>query len=131
VLKLTELQPDWQEVDLTDGWRAWLAETDDATGFQRQEILTRHNTANNAQGCARLFKQYLSSKPKSAVQAPPVQPAGTGASAVSTGTPPAPQAAFNPTQAEVKDFYKRAAIGRASDAERAKFDAWRAAQIGR
>ena len=130
VLKLTELQPDWQEIDLTDGWRAWLAEVDDATGFQRQEILTRHNSANNAQGCARMFKQYLT-KARPAVPTPPVQPAGTGASAATTGTPPSAQPAFNPTAAEIKDFYKRAAIGKATDAERAKFDAWRAAQTGR
>lgn len=130
MVKLAELQPDWQEIDATDKWRQWLAETDDATGFQRQEILDRHNRANNAAGCARMFKQFQA-KMKPTTPTPPVQPAGTGANAMAGGNPPAPQAAFNPTAAEVRDFYKRAAIGKVSNEERAKFDAWRAAQMAR
>ena len=127
---LTKELPEWQEIDAQDAWKAWLAQIDDATGFERQAILTRHNTANNVAGVVKVFKNYLKDTKRELPQ-PPVAPHGTGANAQGSGTPPQPQAAFNPTPAQIKDFYSRAARNKVTDQERAQMDAWLKAQNAR
>lgn len=127
---LTAALPEWQEIDATDAWRTWLAQIDDATGFQRQEILTRHNSANNVAGVLKVFKTFLKDSKRELPQ-PPVAPHGTGANAQGSGTPPQPQATFHPTPAQVKDYYKRSALNKVTAEERAQMDAWLRAQNGR
>lgn len=130
ISELTAALPEWQEIDAQDAWKEWLAQIDDATGFERQAILTRHNTANNVAGVVRVFKNFLKDTKKELPQ-PPVAPHGTGANAQGSGTPPQPQAAFNPTPAQIKDFYSRAARNKVTDQERAQMDAWLKAQNSR
>lgn len=130
ISELTAALPEWQEIDAQDAWKAWLAQTDEATGFERQAILTRHNTANNVAGVVRVFRSFLKDTKKELPQ-PPVAPHGTGANAQGSGTPPQPQAAFNPTSAQIKDFYSRAARNKVTDTERAQMDAWLKAQNAR
>jgi hypothetical protein len=127
---LTKDLPEWQEIDATDAWKAWLAQTDDSTGFQRQEVLTRHNTANNVAGVVKVFRNFLKDTKKELPQ-PPVAPHGTGANAQGSGTPPQPQAAFNPTPAQIKDYYSRAARNKVTAQEREQMDAWNAARNAR
>lgn len=130
ISELTAALPEWQEIDAQDAWKAWLAQIDDATGFERQAILTRHNTANNVAGVVKVFKNFLKDTKRELPQ-PPVAPHGTGANAQGSGTPPQPQATFHPTPAQVKDYYKRSALNKVTAEERAQMDAWLRAQNGR
>ena len=126
---LTAALPDWQEIDATDAWKAWLAQIDDSTGFQRQEVLTRHNHANNVAGVVRVFKNFLKDTKKEPPQ-PPVAPHGTGANATSAGATAQPAVAFNPTPAQIKDYYSRAARNKVTAQEREQMDAWNRARNG-
>jgi hypothetical protein len=119
--KLTELVPNYLEIDQSEDWREWLAQEDEASGLQRQVILSNHTHVLNAQKVARMFSDFLKTKTK---PAPPVVGKGNGAGP--SGEPPpaaSPAAARAPTDAEVKDFYKRAALGRVKDTERVEFEA--------
>lgn len=129
---LTAALPDWQEIDATDAWRKWLAQTyTDEFGESRehQYMLTKFNTANNVAGVVKVFKMFLKDSKKELPQ-PPVAPHGTGANAQGSGTPPQPQAAFNPTPKQITDYFTRAARNKVSDAERTQMDAWLKARNG-
>ena len=119
--KLTEQVPNWQAIDAGDDWKAWLAEEDESTGVERQGLLDAHVSKANAVKVAAMFRAFLKTKE---LPVPPVTPNGTGASP--GGEPPVqpnPQGLGKPTPAEVKDFYKRAALGKVKDQERIAFEA--------
>lgn len=120
--RLTELVPNYQEIDVDPAWLSWLAQEDESSGEERQGILTRHIAAQNAAKVARMFEAFLKTrKPR---PQPPVVGSGTGAGPSGDPPPPAsPNAAKPPTDVEVRDFYKRAALGRVKDAERIEFEA--------
>jgi len=114
--------PDYMEIDQTDGWREWLAQEDPATGMVRQEILNAHAGAQNAAKVASMFKRYLKeSKPKA--PEPPIAPHGTATNAGGSSNDAPAQAQGAPNRAEIKDYYRRAALGKVSDAERVQFEA--------
>lgn len=117
--RLLELYPNYVAVDDTDGWRAWLRQKDPTARIERGTILHHLVQAQDADGVAGMFQQYEAlSKPP----VPPVAPNGTAAPAAEA---PAPAQAVGKalTPAEIRDFYKRAAIGKVTDQERAAFEA--------
>lgn len=117
---LTEALPNWREVDVTPGWHAWLAQNDESTGFQRQAILNDHSRRQDVARIVAMFRQYEgTNRPP----APPMAPHGTAANGTGAPAAPAPAAKGRPSQAEIKDFYKRAALGKVKDSERAEFEA--------
>jgi hypothetical protein len=118
--RLAELVPDYQEIDASDEWKLWLAEEDEATGMIRQKILNAKIRRKGAEGAAEVFEAFK--KMREQPPEPPVSPSS------SAGTPQAPvpslaAAKGYPSAAEIKDFYKRAAIGKVSDKERSEFEA--------
>lgn len=118
--KLAALVPDYQEIDASDEWKLWLAEVDEATGMTRQEILNAKIRRKGAQGAAEMFEAFKQAQ--ETPPAPPVSPSSSG------GQPqaPVPTALASkgyPSAAEIKDFYKRSAIGKVSDKERSEFEA--------
>lgn len=119
--KLIELVPDFEEVDASDGWKAWLAEDDPATGVQRQQLLNVHVEKQNAAMVARMFDAYSATLARPPV--PPVAPNGSGAIPQGDLPPANPSALMRPTAQEVRDFYKRAALGKVKDQERKEFEA--------
>lgn len=125
--KLIELVPNYQEIDVDPRWNdettGWLAQ-DDENGVQRQQLLNIHIANGNAPKVAKMFKDFIASITPQA-PTPPVTPSGTGAAPGGDGAVPAAVVAglTAPTDAEVKDFYKRAAIGKVKDDERATFEA--------
>jgi hypothetical protein len=125
--KLTELFPRWEEVNKTDAWLAWLAEDDEASGLQRQAILSQHRSSLNAAGVATVFKAFEKSQHR---PAPPVAPARTTVAGASPAAAAAAPGQGYPTEAEKREFYKRASTIRnprdprfVTDKERAEFEA--------
>ena len=126
---IEEAIPNYKVLDKDEGWLTWLDEEDESTGMVRQEILTRHCARLDAPKVIKMFQAYLAQATPAAPPAPPVTPAGSGASG--GDTPPAPPVRGNgyPSQAEIKDFYRRSATKRpgdpgfVTDKERADFEA--------
>ena len=129
---IEEAVPNYRVLDKDEGWLAWLDEEDAATGLVRQDILTQHCARLNAPKVIKMFQAYIEHAAKAApvVPEPPVAPSGSGASG--GDTPPQPLRGAGtgyPTQAEIKDFYKRSATkkpgdpGFVTDKERADFEA--------
>jgi len=126
---LTEQLPNWREVDADQRWRAWLAEEDE-NEVVRQTILNVYIEKANAIGAARMMKKWKATlapapAPVSAPPPPPMTPSGSGANPEGgNAPPPSPaQQAGAPTDVEVKDFYKRSALGKVKEAERVSFEA--------
>jgi hypothetical protein len=136
------LPPDWREIDRSPEWLAWLGQVDDRTGETRAVTLDRLNARNDAPRCARIFLEFLATQappvaspppaatppaaPTPPAARPPVTPPGSGAGG-GDGTPPARSERLTPpTQTEIRDFYKRASLGKVTDEERALFERRRA-----
>jgi len=127
-----EAVPNYRVLDKDEGWLTWLDEEDAATGLVRQEILTRHCARLDAPKVVKMFQAYLAQAAAAAPQVPepPIAPSGSGATGGDT-PPQLPRGAGTgyPTQAEIKDFFKRSAtkkpgdVGFVTDKERAEFEA--------
>lgn len=116
---LLELVPDYQTIDNSPGWMAWLAEKKGPRGKERQDVLNVHLRVGDADAVAAMFEQYR------AESAPPPAPITAHAEGgQQSDTPPSRSSALlPPTEKEIRDYYKRAAIGKVSDAERTTFEA--------
>lgn len=120
--RLAEAVPNYQQIDTDPRWLEWLAEVDASTGLERQELLTRHVQRFDAQRAAGMFKAFLGDAGAAPASAPPpVAPAASAAPAVDA--PPVASTKGYPSQAEIRDYYKRAALGKVSDAEVKEFEA--------
>lgn len=126
--KLAELVPDYREIDDSDEWRLWLAAVDEETEEQRQVTLMRYHQALNANQVAKLFNRFKKESTPAPVPTPPVAPHG-GGTPDGAGAPRPPSAALTiPTDAEVRDFYRRRATkkpgqqGYISDQEAVQFE---------
>ena len=126
--KLYELAPDLDDKD--ENWLAWLAQEDEATGLQRQAILTQHVAKRDAVKAAKMHAQWKASIAAPAPPAPPVSPSGSGAAPAGLD-PRQPTMLKAPTQAEIKEFYKRASLGKVTDAQRVEFEARLKLRAGR
>lgn len=121
--QITALVPTWREVNVDEGFLAWLAEDD----FEQQDNLDKGIARRSATKVANVFKTYLKTKER---PAPPVAPNGTGASG--GGDMPQPAAGGKtgyPSKDEIQAFYKRASTvrkgqtGYVTDQERTEFEA--------
>ena len=123
--------PTWQTTDKEPRWLTWLAGVDETSGLQRQKLVDIHKADYNAAGIVRMLQSFVVSlAPVKIPEAPPETPPtlnGTGGD-----LPPnaAPGSDGRPlTAAEIKDGYKRKAIGKMSKEEADLFDARVAAQM--
>lgn len=126
--KLYELAPDLDDKD--ENWLAWLAQEDEATGLQRQVILTQHVTKRDAVKAAKMHAQWKASTAAPAPPAPPVAPNGSGASPAGLD-PQQAKVLKAPTQVEIREFYKKASLGKVTDAQRKEFEARLKLRAGR
>lgn len=117
---LLELVPDYETIDVSPQWHAWLAEKKGPRGQQRQAVLDAHIRVGDAQAVAGMFEDF-----RKAVAPPPAPVAPHGDGGPHEDNPPrGPGALMNaPSEKEIRDYYKRAALGRVTDAERATFEA--------
>lgn len=126
---IEEAIPNYRVLDKDEGWLTWLDGEDESTGMVRQEILTRHCARLDAPKVIKMFQTYLALAAPPAPPAPPVTPAGSGASGGDTPPAPAQRGTGYPSQAEIRDFYRRSATkkptdpGFVTDKERADFEA--------
>jgi hypothetical protein len=120
--KLAELIPNYEAIDAGDDWKAWLAEEDESTGVERQAILDTHIGKLDATKVAGMFRMFLKTKTPSP---PPISPNGTGATSGNESAAASSNTAglLPPTTAEIKDYYKRAALRKVTDQERVQFEA--------
>lgn len=125
---LAEEVPDFNEVNASEGWLAWLAQDDETTGVQRQILLDQHVGRGDSKRVAGMLKTYKKLA-EGATPTPPITPQGSGAAM--PGTPPPQQMPSAPTKAEIKDYYKRAALGKVKDSERQEFEARMKLRAGR
>ena len=129
--KLSEQVPNWRTLDVDPRWREWLSE-DDEHGVQRQSILDIHIGNGNAVQVGRMFKAWEKTVAPPATPVPPapplpkptITPNGSGASAGDAPPVNSNAAAKGaPSGAEVKDYYKRSALGKVKAEERIEFEA--------
>lgn len=120
--RLGELVPNYAEIDVEPAWIDWLRQEDETTGLERNQILQAHIQALHAPRVAKVFADYIRSKRQTPV--PPIAAKGDGAGP-SGGPPPqaAPGSLKAPSDAEVKEYFKRSALGKVKDAERVAFEA--------
>lgn len=122
---LLQLVPDYAEIDndpaFTDGW---LEGIDEASGIKRGNILDHHVKRFDATHVAKIFQGFKASRHR---PTPPMAPSGTAA-----GGSPEPQPTHRltaPTNVELKEYFKRAALGKVSEQERANFEARMALRV--
>lgn len=133
---LTEQLPNWREVDSDQRWRTWLAEEDE-NEVVRQTILNVYIEKANAIGAAKMMRKWIATltpapKPAQVPPPPPMTPSGSGANPEGGNAPPPTPAAMQgtPTDAEVKDYFKRSALGKVKPDERVAFEAQLALRHG-
>lgn len=117
--------PDYESINTSDGFLAWLDEIDPVYGLPRQDALTKAGDARDAERVAAIFLAY-----KATLQAPaPTPPATTKldkqVAPRSTASTPAPTPArVTFTVAEVQAFYRAVQRGeyRGREAEAAALE---------
>jgi hypothetical protein len=122
---LTAAWPLWRAEDLDQKWRDWLAEEGD-DGAVRQQVLNIHIANRDVPKIMRIRKVFEKLFVTPPVPVPPITPSGGGAAPTLDAVPASREdvsALTYPSQAEVKDFYKRSALGKVKDDERTKFEA--------
>lgn len=121
---LDSLAPNWREVNKDQRWIDWLSQDDPTSGLWRQDLVDQYQARGDAARLAGLIKQWeREAGAVSTPGTPPVLPAssaGHGSTPAPAG-PPVTQGP--PSNAEIRDFYKRKAIGRIKPDEVAAFEA--------
>lgn len=129
--KLSEQVPNWRTLDVDPRWREWLSE-DDEHGVQRQSILDIHIGNRNAVQVGRMFRNWEKTVAPPAIPAPPAPPlpkptiTPNGSGAAAEAAPPVNANAVAkgaPSGADVKDYFKRSALGKVKAEERIEFEA--------
>lgn len=121
--KLASVVPDWEQVNASENFLAWLGEADPIYGQTRQAALTAAQQNLDVARVSAIFNAFKATLPK----ANPAQ--GNLAKQVSPKTaasaPPAPTEKPVVTQAQIQAFYKEVATGkyRGREVEAAQLEA--------
>lgn len=121
--KLTQVVPDWEQINANEDFLAWLADVDPVYGQPRQTALTTAQQKLDVARVAAVFNAFKATLPK------PNQAQNSLAKQVSPKTaasaPPAPTEKPVITQAQIQAFYKDVATGkyRGREAEAANLEA--------
>lgn len=119
--RLEEAHPGFGEFDKLPAWHVWLAETDPATDTERQLLLNEHVRRRNVAAIVRMAKVF---EQLTRAPTPPVTPHGGAGNGGAEVPPPSAAAQLGaPTDAQVNDFFKRAALGKVKPEERTQFEA--------
>lgn len=103
--KLASAIPDWLTINDDPEFHSWLAEHDELTGYQRQELLLQAEKRKDAGRVARFFDAFKKTKSKTQVAA---------VDSLESQVPPVTSRADAPppgkkiwTRGEIADFYAR------------------------
>lgn len=103
--KLAAAIPDWMTINDDPEFHSWLAEHDELTGYQRQELLLQAEKRKDASRVARFFDAFKKTKSKTQVAA---------VDSLESQVPPVTSRADAPppgkkiwTRGEIADFYAR------------------------
>lgn len=103
--KLAAAIPDWMTINDDPEFHSWLAEHDELTGYQRQELLVQAEKRKDAGRVARFFDAFKKTKSKTQVAA---------VDSLESQVPPVTSRADAPppgkkiwTRGEIADFYAR------------------------
>lgn len=97
--------PDWMTLNNDPAFHSWLAEHDDLTGYQRQEILSQAESKRDANRVARFFNAFKQVQGKTAAAASSNLESQIAPDL--TRSEPPQQGKKIWTRAEVADFYSR------------------------
>lgn len=121
--RLTNLVPDWEQINADEAFLAWLAEVDPVYGQPRQAALAAAQQAMDAGRAAAVFKAFASLR-QATPKTPPAVDKQVSPKA-SAATPP-PQPANKPilTEKQIAEFYdaKRRGHYRGKEAEAARIE---------
>lgn len=117
---LAEKFPNYEAVNASQEWLDWLADRDPTTKLVRQDVLNAHRRKRDAEGVAAMFQAFEQGKQR---PQPPVAPPRAAGAAPNDAQPRNTPAQGYPSPSEIKDFYKRAALGKVTDKERVAFEA--------
>jgi hypothetical protein len=129
--RLTELVPDWREINASEGFLTWLGEVDPLLGRTRQAAVSEAFVAFNAEWTAEFLRAYkkltAATRPTNPVDELRRQAAPN--SSRGSATPPASETAVSDTKiwtgTEIADFFKLVVQGkfRGHEEERASLEA--------
>lgn len=120
---LTELAPNWQAVNVDERWLAYLEQKEPHTGLFRQTILDYAQAEGDFERVAGMIREFEATL--NPVPVPPEPPTVPQGKPVVPGSPPPPPVSGkgHPTKQEIRDYYKRRAIGKISPEEVSDFEA--------
>lgn len=111
--QLTQLVPDWQAVNLDEGFKSWLGEYEPLAGNTRHALLIDAYNAMDAQRTAFFFNAYKQQLPPNPAQQAAAELERQVVPDTTSGPPPsAPPPERLPTPEEIRQFYADKARGR-------------------
>lgn len=112
VRRLTELVPNWEQVNEDERFKAWCLDTDPVYGIPRQRALSVAESNLNADHAAAVFKAYLGQTTTPPTKQTPPVDSQVSPRAVASAPPPAPSAKPVLTTTQVDLFYRDVAQGK-------------------
>jgi hypothetical protein len=105
--------PEWEKVNADKSFHKWLDETDELTGYRRQDLLSQAEQARDADRVAKFFKAFEKTSKKQVADTSLALETQVAPSA--NRTPNAPAAKKVWTRSEISEFYRRVRSGQVSD----------------
>lgn len=118
--RLAQTVPDWMNINDDPDFHTWLAEHDEFTGYQRQQLLTDAEKRRDAMRVARFFDAFKKSKAKTEVAATNSLESQVAPVSTRTEAPPAGKKIW--TRGEIADFYARDRRGEYTEEQAAAID---------
>lgn len=110
---LTDKVSDWAKINDDKAFHKWLEETDELTGYRRQDLLSQAEQARDADRVAKFFKAFKKTSNKQVADT--TAALETQVTPNNTKTPNTPSTKRTWTRAEIREFYERVRRGMVSD----------------
>ena len=111
--RLGQLVPDWVAVNENKSFHKWLAERDDLTGLERQEMLTQAEAEKSPERVSAFFNAFKKQTQSAVAQASQRLETQVAPSAMSSDGPPPGKRIW--TRSQIADFYGQVRRGELSD----------------
>lgn len=118
--RLAQAVPEWMTINDDPEFHSWLAEHDEFTGYQRQQLLSDAEKRKDAVRVARFFDAFKKTKTKTEVAAANSLESQVAPVSTRTEAPPAGKKIW--TRGEIADFYARDRRGEYSEEQSAVID---------